>query len=678
MIYIDENTPVVNIPRTLNRDGNNPPQYYTKGEIDAMLSVIDGRLDDAEDTEAALELEKTSYEQVFVPTQIDLSNVTLLNFYIKDDGTYNTNSDYKHIIIPAVAGQIYRVKGAADYNGAYAFTTTTTATAGGSAHYVPGTSKVVIPAGETMIFVCPEGTAYIYFVAGNISTGTGTERLPQLLERMDSRITVTPVYNSNTAVATVSQVGQEDVTIVPSQTMRPYIRFIGNGYYFTTGINYSQCLGIVGGHTYRFHIIDTNPDMTGVTGGYRYETVFLKADGTTDIQNRVNWNSNLKDYYDATAPADAVSVYIGGRCAAGLEFGAWVEDLGDLSLASDILTLNPESEWLPKMQAAKKRYYTSTYNNLPQPVVIAHLSDIHGNWANVSRYLEFCNKWSAYIDEKIQSGDLVTQYYTNSISGYTAISGTEKIINVIGNHDTYHSGGTWAQHAGLDAYNKFIKPFVANWNVIQPSDAETIGKCYFYKDYAEQALRLVFVDCMGWNADEESWLVSTLNDALSDSLDVMIICHFAGNNPPAEVNDPVFTKVAPRWSSSYSIGTNSVSLNYYSTTVYAMTDRVQDFMDAGGKFCGYLQGHYHKDFVATVARHPSQMIYAVGGSLSGEVSDYNHVVGTKDQDEFEIVSINTRTKRVTLYKVGANIDLNGTVKQSVCVDYENGNVFLES
>ena len=48
------------------------------------------------------------------------------------------------------------------------------------------------------------------------------------------------------------------------------------------------------------------------------------------------------------------------------------------------------------------------------------------------------------------------------------------------------------------------------------------------------------------------------------------------------------------------------------------------------------------------------------------------------QDEFEIVSINTYTKRITLYKVGANIDLNGTVKNSVCIDYENSQIFQES
>ena len=678
MIYIEENSQFLRIPRTGTLNRNNNDSYYTKGEIDAMLSVIDGRLDDAEDTEAALELEKTPYEQVFVPTQIDLSSISLLNYYIKDDGTYNTSTNDKHIIIPALPGQIYRVQGASDYNGAYAFTTTTTATAGGQAHYVPGTSKVVIPAGETMIFVCPAGTAYVYLRAGNTSTGTGTERLPQLVERMDSRIVVTPVYNSNTSVATISQVGQADVTIVPSQTMRPYIRFIGNGYYFTTGINYSQCLGIVGGHTYRFHIIDTNPDMTGVTGGYRYETVFLKADGTTDIQNRVNWNSNLKDYYDATAPADAVSVYIGGRCAAGLEFGAWVEDLGDLSQGGDILVLNPETEWIPKMMAAKKRYYTSGNNSLPQPVVLAQFTDIHGNWTNAERFLKFCKKYSSYIDLLVQSGDLVTQYYTNSIAGYTSLDGVDKIINVIGNHDTYHSGGTWQQHAGLDAYNKFIAPWVDGWGVTQPANAATNGYCYFYKDFTDQALRIIFVDIMAYAATEDAWLASTLTDALSNSYAVLIVTHYAGARQYSEYTDPTYDKVDCNWSTLYSTGTTSTQLYAYNHDAYLMNQTVQNFIDAGGEFCGYIQGHYHREFFAKVYGFNDQLVFAAGAEISGEVSDYNHVVGTKDQDEFQIVSVNTYTKTVTVYKVGASIDLYGRIKNSISVKYTTGEIISDN
>ena len=489
---------------------------------------------------------------------------------------------------------------------------------------------------------------------------------------------IVPVFNSLTSLATIKTAGEPDQSIIPAQTIRPYIRFIGNGYYFASGIDYSRLQGIAGGHTYRVFIQDTDPDMTGVTGGYRFENIFLKADGTTEIQNRVNYNRALKSFYDCLAPADAVSMWIGGRCADGLEFGCWVEDLGDLSQAENILSLNPESEFTPKFHAAKKRYWSSTYNNLPKPLVFAHLSDIHGNWNNVARFIEFCNRYADFIDEQIQSGDLVTQYYTNSINGYINTAGSEKIINVIGNHDTYQSGGAWNAHAGLDAYNKFIAPFVSNWDVVQPADADTLGKCYFYKDYAENTLRLVFVDAMGWDADENTWLSSVLTDALSLAYDVMIVTHFAGNNPAGQQTDPAFTLPAANWQTTYLIGTSANQLYTYNHDVYQLADRVDEFMNAGGNFVGYLQGHYHKDFVGKVARYPNQMIYAIGGSLRDEVGDYDHAAGTRMQDEFQIVSVDTYSKVVKLFKVGANVDRFGTVKNSICIDYANSQIKRES
>lgn len=678
MIYIDDTTTVLNLPRTLGqrREGT-PAQYYTKAEIDAMMSAVDGRLDADDASIADLEQNKADITEIYTLETVDLLSLPLENYYIKDDGTYNSTNTYKHVMLPVSPMQIYTITAPADRTSAYAYTTTNVANPGGSAHYVPGTGKMRLDMGESVTVRIPEGTAYLYFYGGNTATGTGQEGLPTLVKYVPVT-RVVPVYNSLDSVATVKTAGEEDQQIIPVQTLRPYARFIGKGYNFASGTDYSRVLGVISGHTYRVHIIDTNPDMTGATGGYRYETIYALSDGTTDIYNRVNVGTALKDHYDSVAPEGAVSIHIGGRCAEGLEFGAWIEDLGDLSFQTSILYWNPESEWKPKMQAANKRYYTSSNNNLPYPLVIAHISDIHGNWANVARYLEFCDKYSEYIDEKIQTGDLVTQYYTNSINGYINTPGSEKIINVIGNHDTYHSGGTWAQHAGLDAYNKFIAPFVSNWGVTQPSDAATVGKCYFYKDYAEEGVRLAFVDAMGWDADEKTWLAGVLSDARTLGRHVMVVVHFAGNNPPAQASDPVFTVAGRRWSTSYTIGTSGVTLNYYNTSVYELTDTVQDFMDAGGVFIGYLQGHYHKDFAAHVARHPRQMIYAIGGSLRDEVSDYSHEAGTKMQDEFEIVSINTYTKRVTLYKVGANIDLNGTVKQSLCIDYENSQIFFEN
>lgn len=678
MIYIYENTLVINLPRTQGEGlGEGGSGTYTKAEIDAMLDAVDGRLDSLDAETAELDRDKADLTEIYAPENVDLDAYASENYYIKDDGTYNTNASYKHICIPAASGQLYKLTAQPELNAAYAFVTSKTANAGGSAHYVAGTGKNRLSAGESVTFRCPDGTKFLYLYGGNEDSGTGRENLPVVVKFVPVT-RVEPVYNSLTSLATIKTAGEPDQSIIPAQTIRPYIRFIGAGYDFASGIDFSRVFGIVPGHTYRIYLKDTSPDMTGVTGGYRFENIFLKADGTTEIQNRVNYNRQLSEFYDCLAPADAVAMWIGGRCAADLEFGAWVEDLGDLSQSESILALNPESEWTPKFHAAKKRYWSSSNSNLPKPVVLAHLSDIHGNWANVRRFIEFCDKYSEFIDERIQSGDLVTQYFTNGISGYVNSAGSEKIINVIGNHDTYESGMAWNAHAGLDSYNKYIAPFVANWNVIQPSDAATSGKCYFYKDYSANSLRLVFVDAMGWNADENTWLTSVLADALTLAYDVMVVTHFAGSNPVGQQNDPAFTVPAANWQTTYNIGTSASQLYTYNHDAYQLMDRVEDFINAGGVFVGYLQGHYHKDFVGKVARYPNQMIYAIGGSLRDEVGDYDHAAGTKMQDEFEIVAVDTYSKVVKLFKVGANVDRFGTVKNSISVSYSNSQILRES
>lgn len=624
--------------------------------------------------------------EAYEASDIDITSYDLKNYYIKDDGTYNTNSDYKHIIVPAAPGQSYKITAQEDKNATYAFVNSTTATAGGSAHYVPGTSKVRIVAGETETIKVPDGTTYIYFYAGNTASGTGREYLPTL-EKIVSMTRVVPVYNSLTSVATIQQDGEPATSIVPPMTARPYLYFIGAAGTFKSGaaVN-SMMLGVTPGHTYRVYIDNVNVGMSeveaAISSGYRFETIFKKSDDTTDIQNRVAYNRALKPYYDTTAPDGAVALYIGGRCNTGIEFGAWVEDLGDSSLKTSILELNPDSEFRPKMQAINKQYYSSSYKNVPKPLVIAHISDIHGNWENVRRFIEFCDHYDSLydnmIDERIQTGDLVRQYFTYDISGYTSIAGSEKIIGVIGNHDTYQKNGSWTEYVGVEAYNKFIAPFVSNWNVVQPSNAATEGKCYFYKDYVDQAIRIIFTDGMGWDSAQNTWLASVLDDARTNEYDVMIATHFAGSNPAATKDDPAFDVPTANWQTTYTTGTTASTLYTYNHDTYQMMDRVQEFIDAGGIFIGYLQGHYHKDFVAKVHRYPAQMMYSIGGSLIETVGDYDHEAGTRMQDEFEILGIDTFSKVVKIIKVGANVDRFGAVKNSIAIKYDTATILRES
>lgn len=109
-----------------------------------------------------------------------------------------------------------------------------------------------------------------------------------------------------------------------------------------------------------------------------------------------------------------------------------------------------------------------------------------------------------------------------------------------------------------------------------------------------------------------------------------------------------------------------------------MNETVQDFIDNGGLFCGYVIGHYHADFIASVYNYPKQLIYSIGATKSGEMKDYNHIIGTRNQDEFQIISVDTYLKIIKLYKVGANVDLYGRIKNSICINYQTGEIIAES
>lgn len=350
-------------------------------------------------------------------------------------------------------------------------------------------------------------------------------------------------------------------------------------------------------------------------------------------------------------------------------------DLENGVVRGDINALNPQSEWLPKMMAAKKRYYTSSYTSEPNSIVFAHLSDVHGNWNAVSRFLEFCDKYSNYINMKVQTGDLVASTWDDDTDGYFSTPGAKNIVNIIGNHDTRDGSSTnWRRYIGSPAYERFIAPSIANWGVVH--DGNT-SHCYFYKDFSSAKLRAVFVDIMGYDDDENTWLQGLLEDANINSLHVVIFTHCAGLN--RQDGTRVFSKIACKYSSRYAEGSDSTNLNIYNpNNGYKLAETVDAFQQGGGVFVGYIQGHYHMDFIAKVEEFPRQFIFAVSGSKSGELRDWKHELGTKNEDDFQIVAIETHMKIVKLFKVGANIDAYGIRKESICFSYDTNELIAES
>lgn len=638
----------------------------------AKAALVQQRLDTADADHARAETDHVAASAAAADAReaasaIDRVNETdatagnVIYYYINTSGNWTSNGYHRSVIIPVFPGQNYLITANNDYDTVYAFLTNRaqTHTGGSAAALVSGTSIVTIPAGTSAEVVIPETCVCLCF-RGCVNQ-TEYKSSPRL--RCPSSVTLFEHL--------------QDV-IDRSQEQRTAPTLVATGDAMT--IAYSEyLLDVLPGRSYKLHVLTPDVSMGSITGGSSTPTliVYYEGAGSETLSSAA---SIFRSEYTITIPSGVSRLRYGVRCDIGERFAISVELL-DESFGGSVLALNPDSEFTPKTLSARKRLYSSQDTDNHYPLTFLHLSDIHGNWANVERFLQFAGKYSNRLDDLINTGDTVTDDYTQGIAGYAALSGVGKVMNVIGNHDTSSpsSSRDWTEYKGLPAYQRFIEPFVANWGVTQPENASTNGYCYYYKDYTGKEIRLIVVDIMAYDDTEDAWLRETMASAMTAGLHVVIAVHYAGARKSSEAGtERVFDKVDCDYTTLVNFGGPSLNLTNYNPQAYKMTLAVKDFLDGGGHFVGYLQGHYHADFIAKVNEDSRQLIYSIGSSKSGEVRDYNHIVGTRFQDEFQIVSIDTNNTIVKLYKVGANIDRYGRIKETACVDYTTGRLVGET
>lgn len=355
-----------------------------------------------------------------------------------------------------------------------------------------------------------------------------------------------------------------------------------------------------------------------------------------------------------------------------------------------VFETNPDTEMLQKMVIAnKKTDHGSSGSSTIPPLVLAHISDVHGQASQYSRFLEFSRHWKdkGYVNEIVDTGDVVTDTYSNGVSWRDALEGVEDVITVIGNHDTrasateresadYPAGqNQWQYHSniGLDAdlrndmYDRYfigpdgVNPYVSNWGVTQPENAASNGYCYFYKDYTSRNLRLIGLDVMGFDNTEDAWLQARLAEARTLGYAVVILAHFCGE---------VMTGLPCHYTSLFETGSSRSQIDSYNADAHNIPVRVDSFQTDGGVFVGYIMGHYHRDMVNVLTDYPKQLAFAVSSGGVTPVRDFTKVPGSKSYDDFQVVSINTYDKTVRLIKVGADTDYYMRKKGTISVSYE--------
>lgn len=343
-----------------------------------------------------------------------------------------------------------------------------------------------------------------------------------------------------------------------------------------------------------------------------------------------------------------------------------VGDRGD-----GILNLNPKNEMLPLLLSARVSSGLGNANstNRKKCFTIAHFSDIHADGENMKRIVEFCEEYADYIDEIVCTGDMARD---NATAGGVAEdyswwgeSGGDKVLAVIGNHDTNvvtNGVSDWRGFGMVNTYNKYFAPYIANWGVTQPPDAATGGKCYYYKDYSDYGIRVIVLDCMYYNTVQNSWFADTLADAKSKGYGVIAMAHGLGKS-----GDTI--------ACNFSSLTAKAGMVIVDTPEYIFGAnvhvRIDEFIEAGGTFICFLGGHFHDDIIGMVkdTAHPQLFILADCAASDASSENRAYLKGTRAQDSFNIVSIDTKLKLVKMLKVGCQHDVYMRKKGSVCYNY---------
>ena len=353
---------------------------------------------------------------------------------------------------------------------------------------------------------------------------------------------------------------------------------------------------------------------------------------------------------------------------------------------ADIFKRNPQDEYEPLMLAAKQNHYNrgnSAFNS-PTPSTLLWFTDPHADKTAVQNVMRWKEKYGAYFDGVIASGDQVRVHFYEDFDWWDE-AGAGDVMQVIGNHDSW---ATASQFDGTDypgltfsdmvqgafgdtysiikqkyVYDKFIAPYIEGWNVVQPDNAAANGYCYYYKDYA--AMRLVVLDAMhyarsdDWDGSsfassvQDAWFRAVLADAIQNNKPVVVCTHMS----PAHLID--YTVVPSKYNTSDYVGTSSTS----DVTRIAVR-AVSEFIEAGGEFVCWLVGHNHNDRVYTVnTGTPTEQAVVVLTCASSRNptsiargSSGIRVVGTKTEDAFNVITFDTARKLVKLVRIGQSIN----------------------
>ena len=459
--------------------------------------------------------------------------------------------------------------------------------------------------------------------------------------------------------------------------------------------------------TKRNYMIDAANGLYGASTTYKHVLVPIRPGQKVKIVKRTNNAAFAWLTSDDPSSPYGVPAYVPGTCVIRTEGGIFTAPAGtkflwaytgdannsywpsyiavsvDYDAMPDIVVDNDYDKTRRLLFQLKST--TRAENDVPyKPLTLVHYSDIHGQKVCQNRINEFREFWKDYIDDTIQTGDLVTSYWGDGSAFDEEIAPADNpsrnILSVIGNHDVASKNGSdfvWHTYQGKQAYDRYIAPFIDYWgNVVQPEGASENGYCFYYKDYPDSKIRLVVLDTFNnddaYEAFQQTWFAGVLADAISEGLSVIVASHFR-IKCEALLKSP-FTMP---WAAVENLDSSVCNDPYIPL--------VKEFIDNGGELVCWITGHSHYDAISkTSEENGSQINICVNragafGSKSTSLWETNSFINIdfsdwKTFDCFNVMAVDTHYKFITLFRVGSNRDKMGRLIETCCIRYKTGEI----
>lgn len=292
------------------------------------------------------------------------------------------------------------------------------------------------------------------------------------------------------------------------------------------------------------------------------------------------------------------------------------------------------------------------------PLTILHFSDIHADSDALTRIMADRTALGTLVDDVICTGDMV-----DTLAGQINSWWNPAVMTVMGNHDV-KVGNAQNALSIADRISYYISPFESNWGITRGE-----GVDWYYKDYTQQKVRLIVIDCMWYRnsssieaTTQTAWVQGLLADAITNNLHVLIASHSRSNSSVR----------------CYTSFNRFSDYEGYDTTIcetpLAIVSAVASAISSGLKFVGYLTGHYHQDDIWDATGDGTQYFYSVtlANTLATKNISDQYRVGI---DAFNLVTIDTSNTLVKLTRGGgANIDSILRPRQTITINYSTGEI----